>query len=221
MIRTKTFHGQNTLQLKILSRYLLFILLVGGIIAAVWYEKRVFVHASEEELAILEQHKLSDSLYKSMLLLFLDNEGVILWDNKDLQAYRDNELQFLLLMKRLRSTCSDSLQQARIDRIENLLQEKRKQEQALAGASALARPVDSILSERLSSPYTPIPVLDESEGKKAGDRKKGSLFSWLKRKKKDQAASFKDGRERLQYRTFPTGRARRYTPPRDLSGGTG
>ena len=53
---------QNTLQIKILSGYILLTILVLGIISAVWYEKQVLHRAETEELAMLEQRHCIDSV---------------------------------------------------------------------------------------------------------------------------------------------------------------
>ena len=58
---------KGTLQVKILSGYLLLTLLVGGIVYAVWYEKRVFQQAEEEERAMLGQRKLTNDAFKSLI----------------------------------------------------------------------------------------------------------------------------------------------------------
>ena len=75
-LRKKANQEHNTLQIKILSGYLLLFLLVGSIIVVVWYEKQVFERAEVEERVVLEQHQLSNRIFKSLLSLFLDKEYV-------------------------------------------------------------------------------------------------------------------------------------------------
>lgn len=66
---------KGTLQVKILSGYLLLTLLVGGIVYAVWYEKRVFQQAEQEERAMLGQRKLTNDAFKSLIALLLYSDG--------------------------------------------------------------------------------------------------------------------------------------------------
>ena len=44
-----------------------------------------------EERIMLEQRKLSNDTFKSLLSFFLDNERVTLWNDKDLQLYGKKE----------------------------------------------------------------------------------------------------------------------------------
>lgn len=82
---------KGTLQVKILSGYLLLTLLVGGIVYAVWYEKRVFQQAEEEERAMLGQRKLTNDAFKSLIALLLYSDGALLWDKDDLRSYEEKD----------------------------------------------------------------------------------------------------------------------------------
>ena len=82
---------KGTLQIKILSGYLLLTLLVGGIVYAVWNEKQVFQEAEEEERAMLEQRRLTNSAFKSLIALLLYSDGALLWDKDDLRSYEEND----------------------------------------------------------------------------------------------------------------------------------
>ena len=92
--RIRKVHGprpKGTLQVKILSGYLLLTLLVGGIVYAVWYEKRVFQQAEEEERAMLGQRKLTNETFKSLIALLLYSDGALLWDKDDLRSYEEKD----------------------------------------------------------------------------------------------------------------------------------
>lgn len=54
------------------------ILLVVGIIVALWHEKRVFREAEAEENAMLVQRELTSRTFKALVSLFLDNESAYL-----------------------------------------------------------------------------------------------------------------------------------------------
>lgn len=177
----------NALQLKIVAGYLLLTLLVLGIVAAVWYEKRIFRQAEAEERVMLEQRQLSNNTFKSLLSLFIDNERATLWDEADLQTYRHKEEKALGFIDGLRVFSSDPLQQARIDTVKALLEEKRKQLWQLAESPSPVRRVDSILASKLPAMAVPLtsrhpPVTDG----RIPEKKKKGFLSWLKRKGKKE-----------------------------------
>lgn len=177
MAKDKENQRKNTLHIKILSGYVLLCLLISGIIAAIWYERQVFKRAEAEELAMLEQRKLSSSTYKSLLSLFIDNDRAILWDEADLLVYRDREERAHRFLDELHKAYPDTVQQARIDTVKALLGEKKIQMQVLAQSFSPVRNIDSILRKKQLSPMATMPA---KEAKKAA--KKRGLFAWLKRK---------------------------------------
>ena len=140
---------KGTLQVKILSGYLLLTLLVGGIVYAVWYEKRVFQQAEEEERAMLGQRKLTNDAFKSLIALLLYSDGALLWDKDDLRSYEEKDRRMSEILKRLGDAYPDSLQQSRIDTVRLLLAEKKTQILRLAETPSTASRMDSLLSERL------------------------------------------------------------------------
>ena len=181
-LRKKANQEHNTLQIKILSGYLLLFLLVGSIIVVVWYEKQVFERAEVEERVVLEQHQLSNRIFKSLLSLFLDNEYVTHWDDNDLQTYQNRQKRVFLLLEELRNTYPDSMQAARIDTVKTLLFEKEKHLKLLVKTPSTVSRIDSFLSKELPLLAVPVSTSQKQEEKEA---KKKGIFSWLKRKKKE------------------------------------
>lgn len=181
---------QNTLQIKILSGYILLTILVLGIISAVWYEKQVLHRAETEELAMLEQRKLSNNTFKSLFSLFIDNERATFWDEADLLTYQRKEEKAFGFIEELREVFSDPLQQARIDTVKVLLEEKKKQIWQLVELPSPVRRIDSILAKKLPVLTVPVPVLHTPETEEhLQEKKKRGIFSWLKRKEKTPPAS--------------------------------
>lgn len=163
---------------------MLLTVLVLGIVAAVWYEKQALRQAEAEELAMLEQRKLSNSTFKSLLSLFIDNERATFWDEADLQTYRRKEEVAFGCIERLRGLSSDPLQQARIDTVKTLLEEKRKQLWQLVESPSPIRRIDSILAVRLPALAVSPPQHTPGTGERTQEKKKKGIFSWLKRKEK-------------------------------------
>ena len=146
---TSTSRPKGTLQVKILSGYLLLTLLVGGIVYAVWYEKRVFQKAEQEERAMLGQRKLTNDAFKSLIALLLHSDGALLWDKDDLRSYEEKDRRMSEILEKLGDAYPDSLQQLRIDTVRSLLAEKKAQIYRLAETPSTVSRMDSLLSERL------------------------------------------------------------------------
>lgn len=185
---------KGTLLVKILSGYLLLTLLVGGIVYAVWYEKRVFQQAEEEERAMLGQRKLTNDAFKSLIALLLYSDGALLWDKDDLRSYEEKDRQMSETLERLGDAYPDSLQQSRIDTVRLLLAEKKAQILRLAETPSTASRMDSLLSERLPPPEQSASVPDRvvsAPVQESEKKSKKSFWNWFKPKKKKG----KDGNE--------------------------
>ena len=183
---------KGTLQIKILSGYLLLTLLVGGIVYAVWNEKQVFQEAEEEERAMLEQRRLTNSAFKSLIVLLLYSDGALLWDKDDLRSYEEKDRRMSEILEKLGSVYSDTLQQSRIDTVRLLLDEKKAQIYRLAETPSTASRMDSLLSERLPSLEHSASVPERVAGtpeNEGGKKVKKSFWDWLRPKKKKE----KDG----------------------------
>lgn len=185
--------------------YVLLSLLVGGIIAAIWYEKQVFERAEAEELTMLEQRKLSSSAYKSLLSLFIDNDRAILWDKTDREAYRNKEEKVLGLLDELRKAYPDPMQQARIDTVKILLGEKKTQMQVLAQSLFPIDNIDYILTGKLLPSTVSLPDLDAGKQEERTNLpKKKRLFARFKRKDKTIRQDPDSVQRQLQQKTSST-----------------
>ena len=206
---TSTPRPKGTLQAKILSGYLLLTLLVGGIVYAVWYEKQVFQKAEEEERSMLEQRRLTNSAFKSLIALLLYSDGALLWDGEDLRSYEEKDSRMSEMLARLSAAYPDSLQRSRIDTVRMLLARKKAQIFRLAETPSTASRMDSLLSERLPplehSASVPGRVADlpEDEG---GKKSKRGFWDWLKPKKKKAKDGNGGKREAPAVRVVPNTR---------------
>lgn len=206
---TSTPRPKGTLQAKILSGYLLLTLLVGGIVYAVWYEKQVFQKAEEEERSMLEQRRLTNSAFKSLIALLLYSDGALLWDGEDLRSYEEKDSRMSEMLAKLSAAYPDSLQRSRIDTVRMLLARKKAQIFRLAETPSTASRMDSLLSERLPplehSASVPGRVADmpEDEG---GKKVKKSFWDWLKPKKKKARDGNGGKREAPAVRVVPNTR---------------
>lgn len=122
--------------MKIIAGHLLLVLLVGGIIGTVWYEHRMLRRAGKAERTMLEQRRLSNTAFKSLIAMFLDNERLLLRDKDDPALYGEREAQVAASLDRLRESYPNPVQRARIDSVKALLGERRHQVGQSAGISA-------------------------------------------------------------------------------------
>lgn len=122
--------------MKIIAGHLLLVLLVGGIIGTVWYEHRMLRRAGKAERTMLEQRRLSNTAFKSLIAMFLYNERLLLRDKDDPALYGEREAQVAASLDRLRESYPNPVQRARIDTVKALLGERRHQVGQSAGISA-------------------------------------------------------------------------------------
>lgn len=191
---TSTSRPKGTLQIKILSGYLLLTLLVGGIVYAVWHEKRVFQKAEQEERAMLGQRKLTNDAFKSLIALLLHSDGALLWDKDDLRSYEEKDRRMSEILEKLGDAYPDSLQQLRIDTVRSLLAEKKAQIYRLTETPSTVSRMDSLLSERLPPLEQSASVPDRvvsAPVQESEKKSKKSFWNWFKPKKKKG----KDGNE--------------------------
>lgn len=137
------------LLIKIFAGYTILALLVIGIIAALWHEKKVFAEAEAEENAMLAQRELTSRTFKALVSLFLDNESAYLRDISDQKEYNEKENRVFFMLDELRKVYTDSLQQARIDTVEFLLNQKHDHIRSLKNIPSVLTQMDSILSSQL------------------------------------------------------------------------
>lgn len=139
----------GSLLIKIFAGYTILTLLVIGIIAALWHEKKVFAEAEAEENAMLAQRELTSRTFKALVSLFLDNESAYLRDISDQKEYNEKENRVFFMLDELRKVYTDSLQQARIDTVEFLLNQKHDHIRSLKNIPSVLTQMDSILSSQL------------------------------------------------------------------------
>lgn len=139
----------GSLLIKIFAGYTILALLVIGIIAALWHEKKVFAEAEAEENAMLAQRELTSRTFKALVSLFLDNESAYLRDISDQKEYNEKENRVFFMLDELRKVYTDSLQQARIDTVEFLLNQKHDHIRSLKTIPSALMQMDSILSKQL------------------------------------------------------------------------
>ena len=177
----------GSLLIKIFAGYTILALLVIGIIAALWHEKKVFAEAEAEENAMLAQRELTSRTFKALVSLFLDNESAYLRDISDQKEYNEKENRVFFMLDELRKVYTDSLQQARIDTVEFLLNQKHDHIRSLKTIPSALMQMDSILSKQL-------PVLERKMTSSASSvhteqpktEKKNFLSRLFSRKKKRQ-----------------------------------
>lgn len=160
----------GSLLIKIFAGYTMLILLVVGIIVALWHEKRVFCEAEAEENAMLVQRELTSRTFKALVSLFLDNESAYLRDSSTPEQYSEKENRVFTLLEELRKVYTDSLQLARIDTVEYLLSQKHEHIRSFIKIPAVLMQVDSILAKQLPelerSVVTTATVIQKNEPEK-------------------------------------------------------
>ena len=98
---------------------------------------------------MLAQRELTSRTFKALVSLFLDNESAYLRDISDQKEYNEKENRVFFMLDELRKVYTDSLQQARIDTVEFLLNQKHDHIRSLKNIPSVLTQMDSILSSQL------------------------------------------------------------------------
>lgn len=98
---------------------------------------------------MLAQRELTSRTFKALVSLFLDNESAYLRDISDQKEYNEKENRVFFMLDELRKVYTDSLQQARIDTVEFLLNQKHDHIRSLKNIPSVLTQMDRILSSQL------------------------------------------------------------------------
>ena len=190
----------GSLLIKIFAGYTMLILLVVGIIVALWHEKRVFREAEAEENAMLVQRELTSRTFKALVSLFLDNESAYLRDSSTPEQYSEKENRVFTLLEELRKVYTDSLQLARIDTVEYLLSQKHEHIRSFIKIPAVLMQVDSILAKQL--PELERSVVTTATAIQKNEPEKKTFLSRLFPRKQKRSQSTTSGSSSVHVRSI-------------------
>lgn len=170
------------LRLKIASGYILLVVLLGMIVFVVWNGKQQVITLNSAEHMVQEKRITINRTFEQLLSLSFSDDLLLSGDTAALASYRANRLETVATLKRLKVYYPASEQQARIDSVCMLLEEKELH---------LCKVLETLLAqdetEELIRQHIPY-LASQVEREDASETKKKGGFLGLFRKKQRDAA---------------------------------
>ena len=191
------------LKIKIFTGYGILIALLAFTVYLFRKEqvKRNALQKNKKELACF--HKLSKRSYASLLELATQAETVSVWDEEDIRLYHDKRVETCNTLQALKDYSLIPEQQARIDSLCILLEEKENLLGDVMSAFHRLQDFSGIVSRKIPSIVSKVRnISQDTAGRSSAPRpaetseKKRSFWSFLKRK--EQKSAYLQQRERQE-----------------------
>ena len=138
-----------SLQNKILSGYLLLVVVISSMTAILLHERKRMHEIEAETTEIRKIHKDINTVHYHITELATHGESVITWNEMDFRQYRNRRLSVDSLLQVMKHYVGGFVHMEQIDTICGLLEEKEKHLLHIMGAVAVQRMTDSLLVNHL------------------------------------------------------------------------
>lgn len=138
-----------SLQNKILSGYLLLVVVISSMTAILLHERKRMHEIEAETTEIRKIHKDINTVHHHITELATHGESVITWNEMDFRQYRNCRLSVDSLLQVMKHYVAGFVHMEQMDTIRGLLEEKEKLLLHIMGAVAVQRMTDSLLVNHL------------------------------------------------------------------------
>ena len=195
-MRTKLIQGNGSywvLQLKIISGYVLLLVLLGGIVSLVWLEHRKIELLNCGELCARQKRAAKKRTFEKLLDFSFSDDILLLRDDDKLDEYRMKRKVATDALNELKQYYqADDVQHVRIDRVSSLLLEKEKLLFGVMNTLSDFLRADSLLQQRI--PVIISQTAQQPDVTATTENKRGGLFGLFKKTEKKSA--YADQREK-------------------------
>lgn len=139
----------KTLQLKILSGYLILLTVIGSIVGILLHERSRMREIRKRAKELWEIHHRLYTAHQNVAELAFTGESVIGWNEADYRAYRKMRLKTDSLLSILGRNCAYFIQPEEVDSLRHLLEDKETHLLQIMQALAKQDEIDSLLVHRL------------------------------------------------------------------------
>ena len=168
------------LRLKIASGYILLIVLLGMIVFVVWNGKQQVITLNSAERIVQKKRITINHTFEQLLDLSFSDDLVLSGDTAALASYRTKRLEAVLTLNKLKTYYPASDQQARIDSVCILLEEKEQHLWNVLETLSAQDETDELIRRRIPYIASQIQREDAPETKK-----KGGFWGLFRKKQKD------------------------------------
>lgn len=175
------------LQLKIISGYILLLLLLSIIIGFVWLVYKKMENLSHEELYISQKREAVNQTFEKLLDFSFSDDFLLLRDNDKFDEYRTKREVATSALNGLKQYYTSDVQHLQIDKISSLLQEKENLLLGVMNALSDFSYLDSLLQRRIPVIASQTQISQQQNTTEVTEKKRGSLFGLFKKKEKKSA----------------------------------
>lgn len=175
-----------SLRLKIVSGYLLLIMLFGVIVWIVWAEKQKIGTLSTVECAMQEKRKVLNHTFEQLLGFSFADDFLLSGDSTFMSTYHTKRLETTITFSKLKKYYSTYEQQSRIDTVCLLLQEKEEHLGKLMEIVATYDETNELIQQRIP---TIVSQVRRENTTTTPTKKKGGVFGLFRKKEQPKTAS--------------------------------
>ena len=141
----------RSLKLKLLTGYLLLVMLFGVVLTLLVYERRKVEQTTRRTEELVEQRAETERILLDLLDLAFQGEQSVGWETSDMEAYRSKSDSVGIALDNLRLHLGDSVQSGRVERISCLLDQKEEHLFAVMKDIRALREHNRLVQERIPS----------------------------------------------------------------------
>ena len=138
-----------SLQNKILSGYLLLVVVISSMTAILLHERKRMHEIEAETTEIRKIHKDINTVHRHVTELATHGESVITWNEMDFQQYRNRRLSVDSFLQAMKHYTGGFVNMEQMDTLCNLLEEKEKHLLHIMRTVAVQKKTDSLLVNHL------------------------------------------------------------------------
>lgn len=168
------------LRLKIASGYIMLVVLLGMIVFVVWNGKQQVITLNSAEHMVQEKRITINRTFEQLLSLSFSDDLLLSGDTMALASYRAKRLEAVATLKRLKAYYPASEQQARIDSVCMLLEEKELHLCKVLETLSAQDETEELIRQRI--PYLASQMQKQDT---PATKKKGGFWGLFRKKQKD------------------------------------
>ena len=183
----QTKYSSFTLQLKIISGYVLLLALLSIIVSLVWQEHRKMETLNSGEQLISQKREAVNRTFEKLLDFSFSDDFLLLRDSNKFEEYRMKREVATGALNNLKQHYPSGIQRSQIDKVSSLLQEKETLLLGVMNAISDFSRTDSLLQRRIPVIASQAQTLQQPSATETTEKKGGGFLGLFKKKEEKSA----------------------------------
>ena len=176
----QTKYSSFTLQLKIISGYVLLLALLSIIVSLVWQEHRKMETLNSGEQLISQKREAVNRTFEKLLDFSFSDDFLLLRDSNKFEEYRMKREVATGALNNLKQHYPSGIQRSQIDKVSSLLQEKETLLLGVMNAISDFSRTDSLLQRRIPVIASQAQTLQQPSATETTEKKGGGFLGLFK-----------------------------------------